>query len=76
MEKTDKAKRANAKRKGEKKCKMPEKKAFWEVKYTHTKQNDFLMLFRSEHSSTRGILNFSAKGIKYFGALKTKWKCP
>ena len=73
MEKIDKAKRANAKRKGEKKCKMPEKKrAFREVKYTHTKQNDFLMLFRSEHSSSRGILNFSAKGIKYFGALKTK----
>ena len=48
------------------------KKAFREVKYTHTKQNDFLMLFRSEHSSTRGTLNFSAKGIKYFGALKTK----
>ena len=29
------------------------------------------MLFRSEHSSTRGILNFRAKGIKYFGALKS-----
>ena len=53
------------------KC-QKKKKAFREVKYTHTKQNDFLMLFRSEHSSTRGILNFSAKGIKYFGALKTK----
>ena len=60
------------KEKVRKKCKMPKKKAFREVKYAYTKQNDFLMLFRSEHSSTRGILNFSAKGIKYFGALKTK----
>ena len=28
--------------------------------------------FRIEQSSTRGILNFRAKGIKYFGPLKTK----
>ena len=48
------------------------KKAFREVKYAYTEQNDFLMLFRSEHSNARGILNFRAKGIKYFGALKTK----
>ena len=27
-------------------------------------------------SSTRGILNFRANGIKYFGPLKTKWKFP
>ena len=36
--------------------------------------------FRIEQSNTRGILNFRAKGIKYFGSLKTKWKfyyiCP
>ena len=71
--KIDNAKRANAKRKGEKKnAKCQKKKAFREAKYAYTKQNDFLMLFRSEHSSTRGILNFRAKGIKYFGALKTK----
>ena len=70
--KIDNAKRANAKRKGEKKMQNAKKKAFREVKYAYTKQNDFLMLFRSEHSSTRGILNFRAKGIKYFGALKTK----
>ena len=29
-----------------------------------------------EQSSTRGILNFRARGIKYFGPLKTKWKFP
>ena len=29
-----------------------------------------------EQSSTRSILNFRARGIKYFGPLKTKWKFP
>ena len=32
--------------------------------------------FRIKQSSTRGILNFRAKRIKYFGPLKTKWKFP
>ena len=32
--------------------------------------------FRIKQSSTRGVLNFRAKGIKYFGPLKTKWKFP
>ena len=48
------------KEKVRKNAKCQKKKTFRKVKYTHTKQNDFLVLFRSEHSSTRGILNFSA----------------
>ena len=60
------------KEKVRKNAKCQKKKSIQRSKVSHTKQNDFLILFRSEHSSTRGILNFSAKGIKYFGALKTK----
>ena len=36
----------------------------------------WFLKFRIEQSNTRGILNFRAKGIKYFGSLKTKWKFP
>ena len=32
--------------------------------------------FRIEQSNTRGILNFRAKGMKYFGPWMTKWKFP
>ena len=32
--------------------------------------------FRIEQSNTTIILSFRAKGIKYFGPLKTKWKFP
>ena len=44
--------------------------ALGELKCAYTKKKR--LKFRIEQSSTRGILNFRAKGIKYFGPLKTK----
>ena len=36
-----------------------------------------MTLVLSEHSNTtEGIVNFRAKGIKYFKSLKMKWKFP
>ena len=48
--------------------------ALGELKCAYTKKK--WLKFRIEQSSTEGILNFRAKGIKYFGPLKTKWKFP
>ena len=48
--------------------------ALGELKCAYTKKK--WLKFRIEQSSIRGILNFRAKGVKYFGPLKTKWKCP
>ena len=44
--------------------------ALGELKCAYTKKK--WLKFRIEQSSTRGILNFRAKGIKYFAPLKTK----
>ena len=41
--------------------------ALRELKCAYTKKN-----IRIEQSDTSGILNFRAKGMKYFGPLKTK----
>ena len=41
--------------------------ALRELKCAYTKKK-----IRIEESDTRGILNFRAKGMKYFGPLKTK----
>ena len=48
--------------------------ALWELKCAYTKKK--CLKFRIKQSITRGILNFRAKGIEYFGPLKTKWKFP
>jgi len=48
--------------------------ALGEQKYAYTKKK--WLKFRIKQSSTRGILNFRAKGIEYFGPLTMKWKVP
>ena len=48
--------------------------ALGELKCVYTKKK--WLKFRIEQSSTRGILNFRAKGIKYFAPLKRKEKFP
>ena len=48
--------------------------ALWELKCAYTKKK--WLKFRIKQSITRGILNSRAKGIEYFGPLKTKWKFP
>ena len=48
--------------------------ALGELKCAYSKKK--WLKFRIEQSSTRGILNFRAKGIKYFGPLIMKWKVP
>ena len=48
--------------------------ALGEQKYAYTKKK--WLKFRIKQSSTRGILNFRATGMEYFGLLKTKRKFP
>ena len=48
--------------------------ALRELKYTYAKKK--WLKFRIKQGNTRGSLNFRAKGMKYFGPLKTKWKFP
>ena len=69
-----KGKKNNARINEQKKKKAKEAKnytqALGELKCAYTKKKR--LKFRIKQGSTRGILNFRAKGIKYFGPLKTK----
>ena len=74
MQKREKKGKKNNARINEQKKKAKEAKnytqALGELKCAYTKKKR--LKFRIKQSSTRGILNFRAKGIKYFGPLKTK----